>query len=189
MGLKKGYYRRTKYIEVCVEQSVDQSIIDILWGVSMRQSILRNQQETRQSHAPSTLSVRASRVCGIYSRAPVQRTFHLTWLSYFFNNIHRTAKIKSHLLYNSISSHRLRLKSCETAYSFVRYGPLFFNVSQFISRDAWRKRTKPNQTYPKPADSVRTHLRPDRSHCSYAWGISVWMWMGERFPNKLLCGW
>ena len=94
-------------------------------------------------------------------------------VSYIFYNMHRAAKIKSHLLYNSISSYRLQLKSCQSAHSFVQYGPVFFNVSQFLLQEAWRKRT--NQTERTRSSltvcpCVRTHLRPD---CSYAYGISV----------------
>ena len=88
--------------------------------------------------------------------------------------MHQTAKIKSYLLYNSVSSYRMQLKSCQSAHSFLRYGPLFFNVSQFLLQDAWRKKTKRNRTYTNPNSTVcpcvRTHQRPD---CSYAYGISV----------------
>ena len=74
--------------------------------------------------------------------------------------MHRTAKVKSYLLYNSVSSSRLQLKSCQSAYSFVRYRPLFFNVSQFLSQDAWRKRTKPNEVLAFSRSPLR---------CRYAW--------------------
>ena len=46
---------------------------------------------------------------------------YLGYLSYIFYNIHRTAKIKSNLVYDSITIYRLRLKSCQ-----------YYGVQQFI---------------------------------------------------------
>ena len=83
---------------------------------------------------------------------------------------------RAHPQYNSVSSYRLQLKSCQSAHSFIRYGLLFFNVSPFLLQDAWWKRTNQTEHTRRSltvCPFVRTHLRPD---CSYAYGISV-LWL------------